>query len=157
MTVVGESTGSMGSEIRRFTDLDVWRKAHRLFVDLYSDMRSMRREAGSEEIASQVLRCAGSVGANIAEGFNRSQKRFVNALDIALGEANEAESWLYKLRDADLLEMEVATKRLRAIIEVQRMLTSLKRKIAENADAVHESPAEYDAAPPADPFTMNDE
>ncbi len=143
----------MSDEIKRFTDLDVWRKAHRLFVDLCLDLRAAPSEPGLRAIGPQLLRSTGSIGANIAEGFNRSQKKFVNSLDIALGEANEAENWLYKLRDASLLGEDVATSRLRAVIEVQRMLTSLKRKISENPGAVRESPGTYDIGSPTEPFS----
>ncbi len=147
----------MTDGIRRFTDLDVWRKGHRLLVELCSDLRSAHSEPGLRAIGPQLLRSAGSIGANIAEGFNRSQKKFVNSLDIALGEANETENWLYKLRDTDLLDGEVATSRLRAIIEVQRMLTSLKRRISENTGAIRESPGSYDVGLPTEPFSAFEE
>jgi four helix bundle protein len=143
----------MEGEIRSFTDLDVWRKAHWLFVDLCSDRKSRRADPALRAIGPQLLRCTGSISANIAEGFNRSQRQFVNSLDVALGEANEAESWLYKLRDADLMEREAATRRLKAVIEVQRMLTSLKRGISENSDAAREAPGAYDIGRPTEPFS----
>jgi four helix bundle protein len=147
----------MGREVRRFTDLDVWREAHQLFVDLYADLELVHQDPCAETIAAQLMRSTGSVSANIAEGFNRSQKRFVNSLDIALGEANEAESWLYKLRDVGLVDGEIARSRLKAVIHVQRMLTSLKTKIAANPNCVREAPAVYDAGEAGAPFLTIDD
>jgi four helix bundle protein len=157
LTVVRGTACGRSDGIRRFTDLDVWRKAHRLFVDLCSDLKAERADVAQRAIGPQLLRCTGSISANIAEGFNRSKKQFVNALDIALGEANETESWLYKLRDAKLLDPEVVADRLRTTVQVQRMLTSLKRRIAENPNAVRESPAEYEVGRPIEPFTSIEE
>lgn len=147
----------MSREVRRFTDLEVWRKAHQLFIDLYSDVKSLRRETSADTLAAQVVRSVGSISTNIAEGFNRSQKRFVNSLDIALGEANETESRLYKLRDAEVIDPTVARTRLKTIIEVQRMLTSLKGKIAANPHSMHESPASYETETTVDPFLTLDD
>lgn len=39
---------------------------------------------------------------------NRSKKKYLNALDIAVGEATELENWLYKLRDAGFLQKDLA-------------------------------------------------
>ena len=50
----------------------------------------------------------GSSGANIAEGFSRSRKKYLSSRDTALGEANEAENWLYKLRDTGFINKEAA-------------------------------------------------
>ena len=55
-------------------------------------------------LVDQIVRSLGSAGANIAESFNRSKAKFLNSLDIALGEANETENWLYKLPRAESIE-----------------------------------------------------
>ena len=133
----------MSDQIRHFTDLKVWRKAHALFVSVLSDVKVFAPGRPVEVIAEQLVRSLGSVCANIAEGFNRSQKRFVNCLDIALGEANEAENWLYKVRDGELIERETAVMRLRAIVEVEKMIASLKRRIAARDDRIAEESADY--------------
>ncbi len=129
--------------IKHFTDLQVWRRAHRLFIDILQDVDGFPHSRGAEVVAGQILASVSSVSANIAEGFNRSQKRFVNCLDIALGEANETENWLYKMRDAQFLPEAAATKRLREVLEIQKMIRALKNKIAQNSDAVREDPPEY--------------
>ncbi len=133
----------MTNEIRHFTDLRVWRKGHGLFVNLLADVKTFPPGRPGDVVAEQLIRAVGSVCANIAEGFNRSKKRFVNCLDIALGEANEAENWLYKVRDGELIERETAVCRLRTIVEVEKMLGSLKRRIAASDDRIAEEGADY--------------
>jgi four helix bundle protein len=133
----------MPERVEHFTDLRVWRMAHQLFLDLCRDLAEARGSLPGSVIAEQLLRSAGSVGANIAEGFNRTQRKLANALDIALGEANETENWLYKLRDAKVLSEETASERLRTILDIEKMLASLRIRILRNRDAAREIEAEY--------------
>jgi four helix bundle protein len=98
---------------------------------------------GRDTVFEQLLRSVASVSANIAEGFNRSRKRYVNSLDIALGEANEAENWLYKARDAGYLSQNPATERLLTIREIERMLAVLKQRIANSTDSIREIEEQY--------------
>lgn len=133
----------VAEKIRHFTDLEVWRKGHRLFLGLLADVESFPSTRPGVILADQLIRSAGSICANIAEGFNRSQKRFVNCLDIALGEANEVENWLYKVRDAEFIDKERASVRLRAIIEIEKMLAALRRGISAQEGRVREEDAQY--------------
>lgn len=82
----------------------------------------------------QIQRAAVSTKTNIAEGFNRSQAKFSNTLDIALGEANESENWLYKLRDAGFLSQDRAKVHVRNCIEIEKMLASLRRAIRNRSN-----------------------
>jgi len=116
--------------VKHFTDLDVWRRAHQLFLDLVRDLDPLPNTRAVSMLTDQILRSVGSIGANIAEGFNRSKKRYLNSLDIALGEAQESENWLYKLRDAGFMDRDVATGRIRRCIEVAKMLNGLISSIS---------------------------
>lgn len=49
-----------------------------------------------------------------------------------MGEANEAENWLYKLRDAKFVEHETGNARIREIIEISKMLNGLMRSIRQS-------------------------
>ena len=70
--------------IRHFTDLEVWRKSHQLFLDLLREIEQLPHNRAATIFTDQLLRSIGSIGANIAEGFNCSQAKFVNSLSIAL-------------------------------------------------------------------------
>lgn len=123
-------------KVRRFTDLEVWRKAHELFLNLLMDLEPLSNSRVAAILTDQCIRSMGSVGANIAEGFNRSKAKYLNSLDIALGEANETENWFYKLRDAKLVASKTANARVAAIIEIQKMLSALYRSISRS-DTCH--------------------
>ncbi len=119
--------------VRHFTDLEVWRKSHELFLRLLFDRESLPKNRVATILTDQSIRSLGSVGANIAEGFNRSKARYLNSLDIALGEANETENWLYKLRDSKLITQERANARVAETIEIQKMLGALHRSISRRS------------------------
>ena len=119
----------MAKLVKHFTDLEVWRRSHQLFLDLLDDLDPLPQKRSVAILTDQILRSVGSVGANIAEGFNRSKKKYLSALDIALGEANEAENWLYKFRDAKFVEHDTGNARIRECIEISKMLNGLTRSI----------------------------
>jgi len=79
------------------------------------------------------MRALGSIGANIAEGFNRSKAKYLNSLDIALGEANETENWLYKLRDSKLISRDTANAHVAETIQIEKMLAALHRSISRRS------------------------
>jgi four helix bundle protein len=110
----GELVGDESKRrVVRFTDLEVWRQSHELFLDLLDDIELIPPRRAAVVLIDQLVRSLGSVGANVAEGFNRSRAKYLASLDIARGEANEAENWLYKLRDGGFLPPERASAHLR--------------------------------------------
>jgi four helix bundle protein len=121
------------SEVKRFTDLDVWRKSHELFLQLMIDLNSLPNTRPAVILTDQSIRSLGSIGANIAEGFNRSKAKYLNCLDIALGEANETENWLYKLRDCNLLTRDKANMHVLETIQIEKMLAALQRSITRRS------------------------
>jgi four helix bundle protein len=121
-------------KVQRFTDLEVWRKAHELFLRLLTDLETTPNTRVAQILTDQSLRSIGSVGANIAEGFNRSKAKYLNCLDIALGEANETENWLYKLRDSKLIAREAANTHVAETIEIQKMLSALYKSISRSSN-----------------------
>jgi four helix bundle protein len=120
--------------VKHFTDLEVWRRSHQLFLTLLAEVDQIPVKRGTGIVVDQTLRSIGSVGANIAEGFNRSKKKYLNSLDIALGEASEAENWLYKLRDSGYLDSPISNGHIRETIEIQKMLNELTRSIQRSEE-----------------------
>jgi four helix bundle protein len=120
-------------KVQRFTDFEVWRKSHELFLRLLMDLKSLPSTRAAAILTDQSIRALGSVGANIAEGFNRSKAKYLNCLDIALGEANETENWLYKLRDSKLLLPETANAHVIEAIQIEKMLVALHRSISRHS------------------------
>lgn len=115
--------------IKHYTDLEVWQRAHKLFLNIVEDIDMFPNKRASNIIADQVIRSSGSISSNIAEGFNRSKAKFLNSLDIALGEANETENWLYKIRDLGYIGGERVEKQIEDTKIICRMLNNLISKI----------------------------
>lgn len=105
-----------------------------MFLDVLKDSEQFPRTRAADSLVDQVIRSIGSVGANISEGFNRSQKRFLNSLDISIGENQESENWLYKLRDAGFLDRNKANAHIRECVEISKMINGLIRSIRRRGD-----------------------
>ena len=83
-----------------FENLDVWKKACRLNVDIWKSF------SGSREywIRDQMLRAALSVPSNIAEGCDRgSSAEFRRFLNIAKASASELRTQLYIAAETNVL------------------------------------------------------
>ena len=82
-------------KVNRFEDLEVWRSARKLTIEIYRLVRnpSFAKDFG---LRDQICRAAVSVMSNIAEGFERdSDKAFLSFLAIAKGSAGEVRSQLF--------------------------------------------------------------
>jgi len=116
--------------VKHFTDLTVWQKAHKLFVNIYTEIEKFPRTVGARIIADQVLRSCGGISANIAEGFNaRSTKEYIHFLDIAQRSAAETENWIYKIADCYLLKKHKVALWLDTCYEIEKMLQSLIKSL----------------------------
>ena len=120
--------------IKHYTDLIVWQKSHKLFLDIVKDVDMFPNKRAANTIDDQIIRSSGSISANIAEGFNRSKAKFLNSLDIALGEANETENWLYKIRDLKYIDIIIAENQIEETKIICKMLNSLIAKIKSRSN-----------------------
>ena len=115
--------------MRDFKDLQVWRKAHRLTLNVYRATESFPR---SElfGLTSQTRRAASSIEANLAEGCGRrTQGEFAKFVQIALGSNCEVECHILLARDLSLLTDESYRRLLSQVEEVRRMLNALLKTI----------------------------
>lgn len=118
-----------------FRELQVWRKAHRLVLDVYQASGTFPREE-VYGITSQIRRCAISIPSNIAEGCGRgSDSEFARFLQIAMGSACELEYQLLLARDLGFLHPENFTTLHDQVAEVKRMLTSLIQKVRARSES----------------------
>mgnify|MGYP003343770684 CR=1 FL=1 len=117
--------------IERFEDILSWieaRKLNRMIHELVRD----NRFGHDFDIRKQIVRSAGSVMDNIAEGFERGGNReFVQFLFIARGSCGELRSQLYRaidkgmLREAESKEIFIQAKNVSSLI--LRLINYLKR------------------------------
>jgi four helix bundle protein len=82
--------------VRRFEDLEVFRRAYRISLELHRAAVSFPKEERFG-LALQIRRASKSIAANIAEGFGKqrlSKAEFNRFLMMAMGSADEMRVWL---------------------------------------------------------------
>ena len=137
----------------------LWRvKAYRyaLFAAdvAWDDASRLVKDSRTRSLADQLYRSAGSVSANIAEGYSkgtgRDRARFY---EYALGSAREARGWYYKARH--ILNPDVTNRRLelyKAIIQL--LLTMIPQQRGQTLR--EPSPVYNIMRDEADPETLED-
>src|SRR3569833_197602 len=123
----------------------VWKiEAYRLALFLgdlaWHDTTHLARSTWTIRLAGQLLDAAGSVGANIAEGFSRGTgKDRARFYEYALGSAREARHWYYQARHS--LGEEVFHHRAELCRSLTRLLLAMIPD--QRAWSVREERAEY--------------
>jgi four helix bundle protein len=126
-----------------FRALSAWQKAQSYAAEAVMLVRDLPGDRASETMGLQLLRAAGSVSANIAEGFGRfSPGAYRNHLSIARGSLFEAESWIDLLCRTGFVSPDKAQPILNECHEVGRLLTSMMRSLPTN-NAVREEGPDY--------------
>lgn len=115
--------------VRRFEDLEVWKLAHRLTLQIYqlTDRFPAKDQFG---LTSQMRRSAVSIRANIAEGFGRSGMREkIQFYNIAQGSLSEFR--YYCLLAKDLLYLTDNQALLESCDSIGRMLHAMMARTRE--------------------------
>ena len=118
-------------KIESYRDLVVWQKGVRLAVECHRLAKALPK---SEEfrLASQLIRAAASIPANIAEGHARgTRKDYANFVNIARGSLAETETFLILVVEIGLLKAEDTKAAFGLCDEVGRMLTALVARLRE--------------------------
>ena len=90
-------------KVRSYKELDAYRKSYEVAKLVYNMTRSFPKEE-LYGITGQLRRSAVSIPSNIAEGYMRGSKEYVQFLKIALGSAAELETQLSLSRDLGFCE-----------------------------------------------------
>lgn len=89
------------NKIRSFTDLIVWKEAHKLVLMVYKITKIFPKEE-LYSLADQMKRCSVSITSNIAEGFSRQGKKEKNQFYfIAKGSLTELQNQLLVAKDVN--------------------------------------------------------
>jgi len=111
---------------KTFRDLQVWHKAHKFVLAIYSFTKALPKEE-TFGLSSQMRRAAVSIAANIAEGFAKRGKpdkgRFMN---LAEGSLEESRYYLILAQDLGYGRTEML---MFSLEEVSRLLGSYTRAI----------------------------
>ena len=120
------------ARIQEFEDLEVWKLARKLTVQVYALSRNgvFAKDYG---FCNQIRRAVVSIVSNIAEGFERrSNSQFIQFLDIANGSAGEVRAQLYVALDLGYITQEQFQAAFNDITSIGKMLTSLTRRLRVN-------------------------
>ena len=118
-----------------FTKLLVWQKAHALTLIVYRETAHWPRHE-QYGLVSQTRRAAASVPSNIAEGCGRdSDAELARFISIAKGSAAELSYLLLLASELGYVSLSSYETIAKALVEVQRMLWSLERRLRESLGA----------------------
>jgi four helix bundle protein len=93
------------------------------------------KNAAGFEIAKQVIRSAGSVGANYrASARAKSKPDFINKIQIIIEEADETQYWLEVMRDADLLKGKELDRLIIEANELTAIFTATNKTAKSNIE-----------------------
>jgi four helix bundle protein len=124
----------------------LWEKAQALAAAVVAETAHIQRSRASDAICLQLVRAAGSVPANIAEGYGRfSVGAYRNHLSIARGSLFESQSWIDLLQRTGHLEVTVSESLLHQCEEVARMLTSAMKPLKATKATIKEEGVKYEA------------
>lgn len=113
--------------IERFEDLDIWKEAVDMGVQIYL-LTESGKMAGDFSARDQLRRAAISVSNNIAEGFEyNNNKNFVRFLMYAKGLAGELRSQLFVLKEAKMIkELEFESMREK-LVNLSKSIEGFRR------------------------------
>jgi len=115
--------------VRNYRDLLVWQKAMELVTEIYQHTKSFPNEE-RYGLTLQLRRSSVSLPSNMAEGYGRnSTQDYIRFLRIANGSLFELQTQLEIARNLEFLSEECFSLLFELSREIERMLSSLIRKI----------------------------
>jgi four helix bundle protein len=105
-----------------FEDLEVWKRACKLAVQMYEILKDCR----DYSLKDQITRSAISIASNIAEGAERDSKaEFIRFLHIAKGSAAELRTQIYIASQIGLLKEKLKNEIVKELTTISKQLQSL--------------------------------
>jgi four helix bundle protein len=118
-----------GKKVESFEQLIVWQESQNLAVYIYSVTKKFPKDE-LFAITNQLRRAAGSISANIAEGFGRSTaKDKVHFYVMAYGSLLEVKNFLYLSNKLNYLDKEDLDKILQQCTSCQKLINASKKSI----------------------------
>jgi len=112
-------------KIKSFTDLLVWKKAHRFVLKIYQITRSFPKEE-IYALTDQMRRAAVSITSNIAEGFTRRTSADKNHFYYdSLSSLTEIQNQLVVARDLKYINNQIFKELAEHSIEISKLINGL--------------------------------
>jgi four helix bundle protein len=116
--------------MRDYKKLEVWNKAYKLGILIYSVTKTFPRDE-IYGLTSQMRRASLSIPLNIAEGSRKStDKDFRSFLHIAYGSCAELEVQVMYAKDFNYISTEVADSLLESTTQISRMLNAFIKTLS---------------------------
>lgn len=115
-------------KIKSFTDLNAWKEAHVLVLEIYELTKKFPKDE-QFGLTNQIRRAVVSITSNIAEGFSRSSYREkCQFYYMALGSLTEVQNQLLIARDILYITKSEFTVLAGKTVIVSKLLNGLIRK-----------------------------
>ena len=139
MSVIrGREAGTTGKpEVSSFEDLEVFRRAYRISLDLHRTSLQFPKVEQFGGLADQMRRASKSICGNIAEGFGkqrRSRAEFKRYLLMAIGSADEMQVWLKYCSDLEYIDRKACERWRDEYRQIARMLQGLYSSLRGSSD-----------------------
>ncbi len=113
--------------------MEIQDRTFRFAVHAVKFVKKVFKDPSAKIIADQLLRCATSIGANMAEADSASSRKdFINKVFISKKEAQETEYWLKIIKEAEMVNNADNKKELESMIgecrEIILVLAAIIRK-----------------------------
>ena len=117
--------------IKSFEDLDVYKKAYRLSLDIHSATLAFPKME-QYALADQMRRASKSICANLAEGFAKqraSSPEFKRFIVMSIASSDEMKVWLNYSRDLSYLAQQQADERKKRIFRHRPHAARSRREV----------------------------
>ncbi len=119
----------MKGKIKNFTDLIAWQEGHKLVLAVYKITKKFPKQA-TYILTDQMCRSAGSITANIAEGFpKKTSKDKIRFYNISQGSLCELQNHLLVARDIDYISEEEFNMFWEQTTTVQKLINGLIKNL----------------------------
>jgi len=115
--------------IKRYRDLDIWKKGIELVKDIYKSTEKFPKQE-MYSLVSQMRRSAISIPSNVAEGFRRYHNReYKQFLYVSLGSCAELETQITIAKELKYMEQDTEAVLLEKLDHICRMISNLLKKL----------------------------
>lgn len=116
--------------MKTYRGLQVWQKSMTLVTEVYKISKGFPKDE-AYGLTSQIRRCAISIPSNMAEGYGRnSTNEYIHFLRIATGSLYELQTQMEISMNLCYLNRDEFDKLYEVSREIERMLSSLIRKLS---------------------------
>lgn len=113
--------------------IDLQKRTKQFNIDVIKVCATLPRNAAGFELAKQIIRSSGSVGANYrATQRAKSKADFIYKLEIVIEEADETMYWLEVMNETGLIDSKIATTLIKEANELVSIFVATVKTTKSN-------------------------